>query len=321
MQIFRTWKRAATAALVAATLSTAAAAQDYPSQPVKFVVWSSAGSPLDTMMRQLGKQLGEVLGQSVPVENRPGGNGAVAMSYVKSQPADGYTVLSTTGSMTFVMAQGKVPFTPDDFVVLRALQSEPSAVAVRADSPFKTYGELVEHLKANPNGLKVGGFASAGFHQFVFFRLQQQGGFEAAWIPFEGGNEAALALLGGHIDVAVMTPSSALAQVQSGDIRLLGISTAERDAYFPDVPTFREQGHDVVESLWRGIMVAAGTPDDRVKTLVEAVEKVEASDEWKEFMKTNVQSPLAKSLDEMQAQVRAEVETRREFLEKGGFLK
>ncbi|HET8727419.1 MAG TPA: tripartite tricarboxylate transporter substrate binding protein [Alphaproteobacteria bacterium] len=317
------WKRissALTGAILAATVSAGAAAQDYPNQPIKFVVWSSAGSPLDTMMRQLGKQVSEVLGQDVPVENRTGGSGAVAMAYVKSQPADAHTVLSTTASMTFTMAKGNVPFTPDDFMMLRAVQAEPSAVAVRADSPFENFEDVVEQLKENPAALKVGGYASAGFHQFVFYRLQQEGKFPAAWIPFDGGNEAALALLGGHIDVAVMTPSSAQAQIDSGEIKLLGISTAERDEYFPDVPTFKEQGYNVVESIWRGVMVASDTPQDRVEVLLSAIDEVQSSQEWKDFMKANMQSSLSMSSEELQEQVRSEVDSRRRFLKENGYL-
>lgn len=312
-----------TAAIVSlATLASAqqVLAQDYPENDIKFVAWSAAGSPLDTMMRQLARQVSEELKVNVPVENRAGGSGAVAMSYVMTQPADGYTVLSTTASMTFTMAKGDIPFTPENFVVLRALQAEPSAVAVRADSELQDLGDFVDYLEENPNGLTIGGFASAGFHQFVFYRLQEEGGFEAAWIPFEGGNEAAIALLGGHIDVAIMTPSSSLAQIESGEFRLLGISTEERDEYFPDVPTFKEQGIDIVESIWRGVMVREGTPQEVIDVLLEAIAKVEGSEEWKEFMRNNMQSTLDVDIDQMQEMVRTEVESRRAFLEASGNL-
>ena len=233
---------------LAAAVGMAAAAEDaYPSRTLKLLCWTSAGAPLDVMMRQLGKQLGEIFHQTVVVENRAGGSGAAAMATVMREPADGYNVLSTTSSMSFTMATGRIAFGPQDFTVLPAIQAEPSAVAVRADSPFKTLGELVSYLREHPDKLTVGGFSAAGFHQFVFYRLQQEANFRADWIPFKGGQEAGLALLGAHIDVAVITPSSALAQIQNGDIRLLGISSAGRDEYFPDIPTFKEQGFDVVE--------------------------------------------------------------------------
>ncbi len=312
---------AAKAAAVLFVAQAAGAAAPYPSTTVRLLCWSSAGSPLDVMMRQLGKQLGEILGQTFIVETRPGGEGAVAMAYVKNRPADGYTILSTTSSMSFAMATKDIQFTPDDFTVLPALQAEPSAVAVRADSRFKTMKQFMDFIRAHPDQVSVGGFSSAGFHQFVFYRLQQEGHFKSIWVPFTGGADAALALLGGHIDVAIMTPSSALAQVKSGDIRLLGISSAQRDQDFPDVPTFKEQGYNVVAAIWRGIMVKAGTPQPIIGTLVAAIEKIKQTDEWQQFSRRNMQSQVDISLEDMQKQVRQEVRDDREFLEATGLRK
>ena len=264
----------------------------YPSATVRLECWSSAGAPLDVMMRQVGKQLGDILNQTFIVENRPGGEGAVAMAYVHNKPADGYTILSTTSSMSFAMATSDIQFKPDDFIVLPALQAEPSAVAVRADSKFKTMKDFMEFIRAHPDQVSVGGFSSAGFHQYVFYRLQQVGHFKSIWVPFAGGQDAALALLGGHIDVAVMTPSSALAQIKNGDLRLLGISSAERNEYFPDVPTFKEQGYDVAASIWRGVMVKAGTPQPIVDKLNAALDTMKKTEEWQKFSQLNMQSSV-----------------------------
>jgi len=300
---------------------TTLAAETYPSRTVKLLCWSTAGSPLDVMMRQLGKELGEQLGQTFVVENRPGGEGAIAMAVTKNSAADGYTILSTTSSMSFAMATKDIQYTPDDFIVLPALQAEASAVAVRADSKFTTMKEFMDFIAAHPDQVSVGGFSSAGFHQFVFYRLQQEGHFQSIWVPFNGGQGAALALLGGHIDVAILTPSSALAQVKNDEIRLLGISSTQRDKYFPNVPTFKEQGYNVVASLWRGIMVRTGTPQPVVDTLAGAIDKMKQSDEWKKFSQLNMQSDVNISLADMQKQVRREVHDDREFLEATGLRK
>lgn len=299
----------------------ASAAEPYPSSTVRLLCWSSAGSPLDVMMRQLGKQLGAILQQNFVVENRPGGEGALAMAVVTNRPADGYDILSTTSSMSFAMATKDIRFSPADFIVLPALQSEPSAIAVRADSRFKTMREFMDFIHDHPDQLSVGGFSSAGFHQYVFYRLQQTGHFKSIWVPFKGGQDAALALLGGHIDVAVMTPSSALAQIRNGDIRLLGISSADRNEYFPDVPTFKEQGYNVVASIWRGIMVKAGTPKEVINTLMSAIDAMKKSKEWQEFSRLNMQSSVNISLADMQKLVREEVVSDRDFLESSGLRK
>ena len=223
--------------------------------------------------------------------------------------------------MSFTMALGGRMPAASEFTVLPALQVEPSAVAVRADSRFKTLKELVEVMRASPDKLSVGGFSAGGFHQFVFYRLQQEGNFKSTWIPFKGGQEAGMALLGGHIDVAVITPSSALAQIQNGDIRLLGISSDRRDPYFPDVPTFKEQGFNVVERIWRSVMLKAGTPAPVIDTLLSAIDKMKQTQEWKDFSRLNLQSSMEISLADMQTLVADEIATDRAFLQSSGLLK
>ena len=126
-----------------------------------------------------------------------------------------------------------------------------------------------------------------------------------------------LSLLGGHIDVAIMTPSSALAQIKNGDIRLLGIISAERNEYFPNVPTFKEQGYDVVASIWRSVMVKAGTPKGIIDTLMSAIQKMQKSKEWRVFSGLNMQSSVNISLDDINAVTRKSLATRA-FLEATG---
>ena len=321
ISIADTMRAAALVALVLvglATVRAATAAISYPTRTVKLLCWSSAGAPLDIMMRQVGKGLNALFGQPFIVENRPGGEGAVAMAAIMNQPADGYTILSTTSSMSFAMATGEIQYGPDDFTVLPALQQEPSAIAVRADSPLKTMKQFMDYIHDNPDKMSVGGFSSAGFHQYVFYRLQQAGKFKAIWVPFRGGQDAALALISGVINAAVMTPSSAVAQIQHGDIRLLGISSAKRSEYFPDVPTFKEQGYDIVESIWRGVMVKKDTPREIVDALNSATETMKQSKDWQDYSRLTLQSPADISLDDMQKQVRNEVVADRAFLESSG---
>jgi tripartite-type tricarboxylate transporter receptor subunit TctC len=112
-----------------------------------------------------------------------------------------------------------------------------------------------------------------------------------------------------------MTPSSALAQIKSGDIRLLAISTEQRSEYFPNVPTFKEQGIDLVENIWRTIMVKQGTPPDVIARLAQGIKAVEAKPEWKRFMVENGQSPMNISVEKMQGFVADEIQSRRKFLQ------
>lgn len=311
----------ATALSMGLLLATQAPAADFPAKDVRIVCWSAAGSPLDVMARTLAAELEKVWGKTTVVENRVGGSGAAAMAYAVSQPADGHVILTTTSSLTFTVAKGSVPFKVEDFIMLRAVEAEPSAVAVRKDSPLKTLDDFVKKMQADSASMRVGGYASAGFHQFVYYKLQKTGGFKGPWVPFEGGNQAAAALLGGHLDAAVMTPSSATAQIESGDIRLLGISTAERSPFFPDVPTMKEQGHDIVEYLWRGIMVKKGTPQAVADAVGAAADKVTAGETWQASMKNRRQEQLSFTSDELTRKSLAEVEERKQFLKSIGLLR
>jgi len=311
----------ATFGLAAATMALPqSAAAEFPEKPVTLVVWSGAGGALDTYGRKLAELLERESGWTVKVDNRPGGSGAVGLSQIVTQPADGYNILVLTGTLTFGIAQGLIPFKLDDLRLLRAMQSEPSSLAVMKDSQFQTVQDFVDYMKANPNGLKVGGHSSGGFHQYMLYQMMKQGGFESGWIPHDASGKVTLSLLGNHIDAAMMTPSTGLSQVKSGDIRLLGVTTAERSSFLPDAPTFKEQGFDLEGAIWRGIAVKAGTPDDVVASIQTAIDKVTASDDWKKFQDEQLQDSPNWAEAEFTERTRKDLEEQREFLKSAGFV-
>ena len=294
--------------------------QAYPSKRINLVVWTPAGTPLDVSMRLLASLLERDLRQPVVVENRPGGNGAIAMAYLRSRPADGYTLLSTTSSMSMAMAKGEVPFEVSDFLMLRMIEAEPTSIAVRQDNVFQNAADFANRMTEDPRGMNIGGFAAGGFHQYAYFQMQEAMNFRASWIPFDGGREAALAVLGGHLDVAFMTPSSALSQVENGDIRLLGIALDERSPYYPNVPTLKEQGFDISEVLWRGVMMKAGTTRPVVDRLQTAIDAALSSEEWKKYRADNRQEARDIREGDMARAIEREVEASRDFLQSAGFI-
>ncbi len=295
--------------------------QTYPSKRINLVVWTPAGTPLDVSMRLLASLLERDLRQPVVVENRPGGNGVIAMAYLMSRPADGYTLLSTTSSMSMAMAKGEVPFEVSDFLMLRMIEAEPTAIAVRQDSLFQNAADFVKRMQDNPSGMNIGGFAAGGFHQYAYFQMQKAMNFRASWIPFDGGREAALAVLGGHLDVAFMTPSSALSQVENGDIRLLGIALDERSPYYPNVPTLKEQGFDISEVLWRGVMMKTGATRPVVDRLQTAIDAALSSAEWQKYRADNRQEARDIREGDMAKAIEREIEASRDFLQSAGFVK
>lgn len=309
------------AALATASLGLAnPAAAEFPEKPVTLVVWSGAGGALDTYGRKLAELLEKEAGWTVKVDNRPGGSGAVGLSQIVTQPADGYQILVLTGTLTFGIAQGLIPFKLEDLRLLRAMQSEPSSLAVLASSPYQNVQQFVDHMKANPNGLKIGGHSSGGFHQYMLYQMMQQGGFESGWIPHDASGKVTLGLLGNHIDAAMMTPSTGLSQVKSGEIRLLGVTTAERSPFLPDAPTFKEQGFDLEGAIWRGIAVKAGTPDDAVAAIQSAIDKVTASEEWKTFQQEQFQDSPDWAEAEFTERVQKDLAEQAEFLKAAGFV-
>ncbi|WP_316976922.1 tripartite tricarboxylate transporter substrate binding protein [Shumkonia mesophila] len=302
-------------------VATPEARAAFPGKTINLAVWSGAGGALDIYGRKLAEMLTKEMGWTTKVENRPGGSGSVGMSYMMTQPADGHTWLIFTATLSTGIVRELIPFKTSDIRFVRAMTAEPTSLAVRKDSPLKSTADFVNYMKAHPKGLKTGGHSSGGFHQYMLFQLMEKGGFEAGWVPHDSSAKIPLNIMGGHIDASMMTPSSGLSQVQSGDIRLLGVSLPERSKFLPDVPTFKEQGFDLVDMIWRGVALKAGTPEPIVAEIQKALDKVEASAEWQAYMKDEFQENPGYRDDAFRQKVEKEIVEQRAYLEKAGFLK
>lgn len=300
--------------------AAAPVAAAFPEKTISLVVWSGAGGALDVYGRKLSEMLSKEVGWANKVENRPGGSGAVGLSYMRAQPADGYTWIICTGTLTFGIAQGLIPFDTSEIEFVRAMQGEPTSLAVPKNSPLKSVQDFLDALKSGQK-LRVGGHSSGGFHQYMLFQLTQGLGVRTPWIPHDASGKIPLALLGGHLDVAMMTPSSGLAQIQNGDVRLLAISTAERSEAYPDVPTFKELGFNLVDFIWRGTVVKAGTPPDVLEAIQTALDKVEATQEWQDFMVSLDQSNPGHQGEDFRKYVNDQIVEQSKFLASEGYLK
>ena len=283
-----------------------AAAQDYPSKNVAIILHTGAGGPLDTLVRTTAEILTEELDWSVRVENRQGGNGESALNYVMSQPADGYTIQAITSALATNFALKRSQGKPEDLTFLTTVSGEQSVLAVRADSKYKTLEDYVAAVKASAP-IRIGGSGQGG-NDFAHFLLDMAIGTDSTWIPFDGAPEAVVALAGGHIDVAFLSPSSALSQFTNGDFRILASSGEKRLERFPDVPTLKESGYDVSLILWRGFIVKTGTPDDVVAKILDALAKVQATDKWKKLMEDQHQEALPMTREEFKALMMSDTE-------------
>lgn len=255
---------------------TAAEGSDYPKQSVTIVVPYAAGGGADLMGRALGATLQKELGQAFIVSNKPGGSGGIGMAEVARSKADGYTIILTSvGAATITPNSSDVGFTNKEFAPIAQVADIPLMLAVKADSPFKTVQELFNYAEKNPGKLTYG-TAGAGLIQNVSMEgllmdMGKRGLF--THVPFNGGAEAVTALMGGQTDFAIAIATEIIPQVKSGLFKTLAVSTAERYAETPDVPTFKESGYNYEVGVWYGFAAKAGTPDVVLQKLEAAFNK------------------------------------------------
>jgi len=250
----------------------------YPERPLEIVAWASPGGGSDLMCRTLQKALESVgFPQPVYVINKPGGSGAVGMTYVQGKPADGYTMLGVTNNLIFTpLTTPGFQYSFRDFEPLALFGYDPKYVVVAASSPFQTIEDLIEYAKAHPGEVNVGTFGPGSDDYVVGVLLAQKAGVEFNFVPFDSGGEILAALLGGHIDAQIAELSEVKGQVDAGNVRVLAAATAERVPALPDVPTLEEKGWNVVLPKFRGFVVKKGTPVEALATLtgylIEAIQ-------------------------------------------------
>ncbi len=258
----------------------------YPTKPVLIVVPFSAGGGTDVMTRNIVRVIEQekLVPVQVTVENRTGGDGAVGHTYGLSRPADGYTLIASGNSVVYLPLTGDVPWTWENFTYIARMVSDYNMLIVRADSPFKTLADLVEHAKRNPKTLKIGGTGSGPLVTDVMAQrdFSKATGTETVYVPFSGGGEVITNLLGGHIDAAWANPNECIAQLEAKQVRSLGVTSNQRLKLLPDIPTMKEQGWDVYNDQYRSVIAPKGIPDYVVKYWEDVLNKVRQSRLWRE---------------------------------------
>ena len=254
----------------AAKPAEAKPASKYPARTLTFTTHSNPGGGGDILGRQLVEAL-KGQGITAVLENKPGGSGAINMGYVAGRPPDGHTVMIVTLSNLITPHLAGTPQNFRTFKPVARIQLEDEAILVHRDSPYTTIEELVDASKKGV--VKYAGSFVGNIDSFVAFSLANKAGFEVEYVPFEGGGEITTALLGRQVDVAVTNPAEAMPQLQSGEFRMLALSTAERSPNFRDVPTLKEKGYDIVMEQWRGAWVHKDTSDDIVTQLADILRR------------------------------------------------
>ena len=305
---FRANIRAVACALLMLALPSLAVAQDYPTRTITLLCWSEAGSPVDLFARMMGKLLTKELGQNVIVENRTGADGIIMVNQLIKAPADGYLIAANTLTLASLFGEPNANFKPDDLQMITRSQIDPYGLIVPTSIPFKTIDDFVKYARQNPGKFNVGGPFQMGSHRVAWEVFAEVAKIKVNWIAYKGGGPALLAVAGGHVDAAATNPGNVKPFITSGKVRVLAVSSEKRLADFPDVPTYKERGWNVVRYQWRGIMGKAGLPKPVLDRLVAAIQKSQQTPEWKAYLDQVTQLDGFMGPDDFRAQLLRDIQ-------------
>ena len=273
MILSRLFLQLSAAALTTAALVLPAFAQDaYPSKPVTMLVPFPPGGVADTVGRPVAEAMARALGQPMVVENKGGAGGGIGMSQVAKAKADGYYVLMSLSSVVVLPEADKVLkrnplYTLDQLKPVARFTADPTALVVRADSPWKTYQDFINHVKSKPGSVTFGSSGNYGTMHVPMEQLKVATNTFMLHVPYTGAGPAVLALLSGQIDALSTGPSSVMQHVRAGKLGVLAHWGEGRLAAVAEVPSLKELGVPVSYSQWSGLFVPAGTPEDAVAKL------------------------------------------------------
>lgn len=270
----RTFTLAAGAALSLGLAGGAMAEAGYPSKPVRIIVGYSAGGPTDAVARMVAAQLQTKLGQPFVVENRAGAGSNIASEAVAAAPADGYTLLVAAAPMTMnSYVYKKLKFDAvKSFAPISQMTSSPGVLAVRPNLGVSSVKELIALAKKDPGKLSYGTTGLGGSQHMATELFQRQVGVQLMHIPYKGASNVMTDLIAGHVDLAFVTASGAMANLQAGKVKPLAVAGPQRLSGLPDVPTFAQAGFPaMISDSWNGLLAPVGTPQAIVKKLHAAV--------------------------------------------------
>lgn len=307
-------RRLAFAAVTAAALTcvTAALAQTerFPDRPIRVVVLFPAGNGIDTHARTFSDALANELGQPVVVDNKPGGNGIIALQAVKSAPADGYTVLiSSSSPTTIATAFGKsLPYDPfKDFKPVGGFIRSVGIFTVPGDSTVTSIRELVAAAKAKPDPATVGTYADA--YYLTSQQLANMAGFKLQNVPYKGQSVMLQDLIGGRVDMAYGDTQSPQELIKVGKLRALAVTGASRHVAYPSVPTVAESGFpDFTYYSWNAFFVRSETPAPVAAKLGAAIRQVLSSPDFQAATRSRGAEPMLDDVPMVQRMMVQEVE-------------
>jgi tripartite-type tricarboxylate transporter receptor subunit TctC len=249
-------------------------APDWPGRPMRWIVPYAPGGAVDTVARAIGARVGEMLGQSVVIENRTGGNSLIAANAVLTSPRDGYTFLiDAANHITNPLLMRELPFDyRAAFTPVTQINAFPQVLAVRQDFPASTVAEFIAYAKAHPATVSYGTPPTGGMAHLAGEQFQREAGIRLVHTPYRGGADAARDITAGVLDAVIITTSSIRAPVQAGRARILAVTSAGRAVAYPEVPTLAESGMPGFEmDDWSGLFAATGISPPIITKLQSAI--------------------------------------------------
>ena len=245
----------------------------FPTRPIKLIVAFPAGGPTDITMRSLADNASKILGQTVIVENKPGAGGSLPAQQLQSSPADGYTVAQIPLGVFRLGYTTKINWDPvRDIAYVLNVTGYAFGIVVPASSPFKTWADFVAYAKANPGRLTYGSTGTLTSPHLTTELIAQKAGIELQHVPYKGSADLMLAVVSGQLMAAADSTGFA-PQVEAGKLRVLNTWGEKRLEKFPDAPTLKELGYDIVQNSPFGIGAPKGTPPEVIKRLHDAFKK------------------------------------------------
>ncbi|MDE0331049.1 MAG: tripartite tricarboxylate transporter substrate binding protein [Nitrospinae bacterium] len=321
----KSWKIALAVVLSFGLLAFTAppvAAEKYPSKPIKIIVPLGAGGSHDLHSRAVASVLHQYIGQPAYVQLMPGGGGKIGMGALKRAKPDGYTLAMGANSHLYMSPHVKdMGFDPfKDFIPVFQINELPYMLATLGNQPWKNFKEYIAAAKKSKGKIKHGSTGTYGLSHTMMLKIAYDTKTKLPHVPFRGGGPAMKAMLGGHVQTAGANPATGgvLSNYKSGKIRILGVAAAKRFPLFPDVPTFREQGVDLLLSSKRIIMAPAGTPKDRIDILEKALLKMAKDKTFKRLLRKMGVKAEPVVGEKLLKEVRAEYESNKDIYKNAG---
>ncbi len=270
--------------LVSFNVGSVARADDYPNRPISLTVPMAPGGGSDTIVRMIAPGMEKILKTPITIQYKTGGGGTIAYSWLSREKPDGYTIGCYAGSFFLQQYSKKDGAKIGSFDFVGTYGLTDSSVAVLSSSPFKTLKDLLDYAKKNPGLVTVSNSGMGADRHLPAAGVEKMAGVKFTHVPMDGESSALMAMLGGHVTAVLISTGIVAEHVKTGKARILSVNSEKRMDMFPDVPTLKEQGLDFEYVSSVGLFGPKGIPENRLKTLSDALVKSAQTDQFKTLM-------------------------------------